>query len=393
MWKVEWAHPEFGQVIASCSADRCVNIWEEPPAQQQQQQQQQDGQPSNAVARSKSSRSWIKLASIVDATDSVVDIKFAPRHVGLKLAVCSLDGHVRIYEAADIMNLSHWQPEQDFEVLANSSNLATGSTIRPASVDDSTDSANRGVTSSSLSRQSNGATCISWSPARFEEPMLVVGCQDGSLRIWQYSERQRKWNTLIALEGQHSGAVHDVSWAPLMGRSYHLIASAGKDGKIVIWHMRKESSSLKSGSGKESRGLAGSSTTGSAIDFRNGTPWTSGVSSSAVSISSASAAESNLFSSTTGTGVSSNVSYEIRVLDVIVPHSNTEVWRVEWNISGTVLATSGDDGTVKLYKRRMADDSGDKDSNMTSSSRKKFDGSVFKMFKVIRNEHQRKSVP
>jgi WD40 repeat protein len=29
VWKVEWAHPEFGQVIASCSVDRSICIWEE----------------------------------------------------------------------------------------------------------------------------------------------------------------------------------------------------------------------------------------------------------------------------------------------------------------------------------------------------------------------------
>lgn len=27
--KVSWAHPEFGQVIATCSFDRTVRIWEE----------------------------------------------------------------------------------------------------------------------------------------------------------------------------------------------------------------------------------------------------------------------------------------------------------------------------------------------------------------------------
>lgn len=29
---------------------------------------------------------------------------------------------------------------------------------------------------------------------------------------------------------------------------------------------------------------------------------------------------------------------------------HAEVWRVEWNITGTVLASSGDDGTVRLWK-------------------------------------------
>ena len=29
VWKVNWAHPEFGQVLATCSFDRTAAIWEE----------------------------------------------------------------------------------------------------------------------------------------------------------------------------------------------------------------------------------------------------------------------------------------------------------------------------------------------------------------------------
>jgi WD40 repeat protein len=29
IWKVTWAHPEFGQVIATCSFDRTAAVWEE----------------------------------------------------------------------------------------------------------------------------------------------------------------------------------------------------------------------------------------------------------------------------------------------------------------------------------------------------------------------------
>ena len=29
VWRVTWAHPEFGQVLATCSFDRTVAIWEE----------------------------------------------------------------------------------------------------------------------------------------------------------------------------------------------------------------------------------------------------------------------------------------------------------------------------------------------------------------------------
>lgn len=29
VWKVTWAHPEFGQVLATCSFDRTAVVWEE----------------------------------------------------------------------------------------------------------------------------------------------------------------------------------------------------------------------------------------------------------------------------------------------------------------------------------------------------------------------------
>ena len=29
MWRVTWAHPEFGQVIATSSFDRTAAVWEE----------------------------------------------------------------------------------------------------------------------------------------------------------------------------------------------------------------------------------------------------------------------------------------------------------------------------------------------------------------------------
>ncbi len=51
---------------------------------------------------------WIKRASLVDSRTSVTDVQFAPRHLGLMLATCSSDGLVRVYEAADVMNLAQW---------------------------------------------------------------------------------------------------------------------------------------------------------------------------------------------------------------------------------------------------------------------------------------------
>lgn len=52
---------------------------------------------------------WVKKAVLSESTRSPVqDVKFAPKHVGFKLATGTKDGIVRIYECMDITNLSHW---------------------------------------------------------------------------------------------------------------------------------------------------------------------------------------------------------------------------------------------------------------------------------------------
>ena len=45
---------------------------------------------------------------LLDSRADVRCVAFAPRHHGLRLATCGLDGRVRIYESNDVMNLSNW---------------------------------------------------------------------------------------------------------------------------------------------------------------------------------------------------------------------------------------------------------------------------------------------
>ena len=66
VWKVTWAHPEFGSVLATCSFDRTVAIWEELTVA--------DGCGNQSH--------WVKRTSLVDSRTSVTDVKFAPKHLG-----------------------------------------------------------------------------------------------------------------------------------------------------------------------------------------------------------------------------------------------------------------------------------------------------------------------
>jgi len=202
----------------------------------------------------------VKRATLVDSRDSVQDIKFAPRHHGLKLATCSTDGFVRIYEAIDVTNLAHWSLMEEFE------------------------------------SQKGGLTCLSclsWNPSPIDtRPILVVGGLDSNVKIWEYNETYRKWVHVETLPHTNGTIIHDVSWAPNMGRNYHLVATASKDQKVKIWKITIQQEKQK-------------------IEAK-----------------------------------------EIASFD----DHHAEVWRVEWNITGTILASSGDDGSVRLWKANFANE-------------------------------------
>ncbi|GLD97402.1 hypothetical protein PINS_up006086 [Pythium insidiosum] len=241
VWKLAWAHPEFGQILASCSFDRTVSIWEDQGAVF-------NSGNSSSNNNSTTRESWRNQAQLVDSRESVHDVKFAPRHLGLRLATASEDGFVRMYEAIDVMNLSHWPLQEEF--LADK----------------------------------DGVTCISWNQSRFDAPMIVVGGNSEVVKVWGYNNSFRRWQVVAELQG-HTDAIHDVAWAPNMGRSYHLVAAASKDRTVRIWKL-KMTDTLQC----EAEEVA------------------------------------------------------------LKHHHDSEVWRVEWNITGTMLASSGDDGTVRLWK-------------------------------------------
>lgn len=125
VWRVTWAHPEFGQVLASCSFDRTAAVWEEIVGESNDKQRGLSHWVSPAVYPT-FPFIWqrltqvfhvvlfqIKRTTLVDSRTSVTDVKFAPKHMGLMLTTCSADGVVRIYEAPDVMNLSQWSLQHE----------------------------------------------------------------------------------------------------------------------------------------------------------------------------------------------------------------------------------------------------------------------------------------
>lgn len=225
---------------------------------------------------------WVSKATLSDARRAVTSVEFAPRHLGLRLASGSADGVVRIYEALDTMNLNHWKLEAE---LDNPDNSEGGQRIENAS-----------------SNENMGVSSLSWCTGRFEPATLVVGLSSGRVSIYRYDDGQRSWIEAIRLPGHATSSgvprgVLDVAWAPNVGRSFHFIASCGKDNQLKVHKVRRGN-----------RGKAG--------DGEGG-----------------------------GGGSSNSLTYEsTEILD------QTQAWRCSWNVTGTVLASSGDGGVVKLWK-------------------------------------------
>jgi hypothetical protein len=103
--------------------------------------------------------------------------------------------------------------------------------------------------------------------------------------VWEYNSSARRWGAITSLEG-HTDLVHDVSWAPNLGRAYHLVATACKDGSVRIFRLNYSKQ---------------------------------------------------------------NAAYTPQLVAKLDAHA-AEVWRVSWNVSGTLLASTGDDGVSRLWK-------------------------------------------
>jgi nucleoporin SEH1 len=143
-----------------------------------------------------------------------------------------------------------------------------------------------------------GVTCLDWCSGRFEPPTLVVGDSSGNVNIYRSSDASRSWNLYMKLDGhtQPRKGVLDVSWSPDVGRSFHLISSCGRDGTLRV-HRLKKVPQYHSDENEEKATLS----------------------------------EMILDSS-----------QELE--------TDEDTWRCAWNVTGTVLASSGDGGVVKLWK-------------------------------------------
>ncbi|KAH8101864.1 WD40 repeat-like protein [Cristinia sonorae] len=334
--KVSWAHPEFGTIIASSSFDRTVKIWEQTSYAEIEQSQ------VNGASSSASTSRWTERAVLVDAKFSVRAVEFAPQHFGLKLATVSSDNHLRIYECLEQPSLATWQLAEEVDVLSLPSSSPTSNSVSqtvtlatPTQTTSTLDGASVSLAAQALqqqqqqsqgpsrpglgNREADGGWCISWCKDKYWGEVIAAGCGiDGKIKIIQLSPSHRP-ATLLTLstaplrsvldtgkppptpiDGEAlTYAITSVSWAPSCGRSYHLIATGSRDGKVRIWRIKPPALSDE-------------------VDLN-------------------------------GDADGEEAKWTGSIVGEFDDHKSS-VGRVEWNITGTVLSSAGNDGKVRLWK-------------------------------------------
>lgn len=304
--KLSWAHPEFSsaKILASCSYDRTVKIWQE-----------------SADELHGLGRRWMKLATLaVELFGPIYDVQFAPAHLGLKLACVGSDGIVRIYESVEPADLSVWSLTAEIPILSlqlPAKNLQSSFCIEwcPSkfakyekfaviALDQGFiySTVKHGTASNELmaaANSGNSETAPMDSSAGDANYSLDLAPERLALSINESrddrSNRSNQTNSASASNQtsyvkicslpEHNGLIRSISWAPSMGRSYHLIATGCKDGLILIFK---------------------------AYEQENG-------------------------------------EFKIETVARLNDHRQ-EVWRVEWNSTGTILSSAGDDGRIRLWK-------------------------------------------
>jgi len=190
VWQVSWAHPRYGNILASCSYDRRVLIWQEGERGQ-----------------------WSRIYEYSNHDSSVNSVQWAPPELGLVLAAGSSDGSVSVLTYTG-------QGRGEGGLGWEAEKINNAHTI--------------------------GCNSVSWAPGSAGGSMrLVTGGCDSLVKVWSKAVGgqegglgQGSWQEEAKLEG-HSDWVRDTAWAPSLGVERQVVASCGQDRRVIIWTLRE----------------------------------------------------------------------------------------------------------------------------------------------------------
>jgi nucleoporin SEH1 len=277
----------YGRRVASAAGDRMVHVWE----------LQEDGR-------------WCLTAAFSAHRSAVNGLHWAHPEFGSLLATAGVDHDVKIWEErgggvgslqsrwtckASLTEARRAVSSVEFAPRHWGLKLAAGSADGCVRIYEAIDIMNlaQWPVSATLESfaESTGCRSVSWSTGRFEPPTLVAG--GSHLVIYRYSEAARSWQSVLQIPAS-GGHVLDVAWAPNVGRRFHCIAAAEEDRLCIHRLTRGSSGQQQQQDGKKS----------------------------------------------------DKTSPTLESTQIV----DSNAWRCQWNVTGTVLASSGDKGVVHLWK-------------------------------------------
>lgn len=189
IWQLAWAHPVFGQILASCSYDGECIIYK----------------------KNEQTDKWeVNLKQTYGK--SLNSVCFGPPEFGLRLAVASQD--------EDIIILTFEKEKGTWEKKSISSAHSMG--VKAVSW------APGNMPSSLFSKNASSSSSCK-SPMR-----LVSGGNESKITIWVFDEMIDSWVKEDDLVG-HNDWIRDVAWAPNIGLPEEQIASCSTDKQVIVW--------------------------------------------------------------------------------------------------------------------------------------------------------------
>jgi hypothetical protein len=153
------------------------------------------------------------MPPLSDARSPIIDLKFAPKYVGLQLVLCAQNGEVRIYQCPDILSANSWtlvQPE--------------------------------------LKTNMSSCSSCSWSTCFNLPILLALGCDEANsntekLILYEYSpthnsntptySRVEKIQSIVC-----SDPIRSLAFAPSIGKSNHVIAIACTARSLMVCSLK-----------------------------------------------------------------------------------------------------------------------------------------------------------
>ncbi|KAK9459121.1 WD40-repeat-containing domain protein [Lipomyces oligophaga] len=180
---------------------------------------------------------------------------------------------------------------------------------------------------------SESVNSVQWSPPELGA-VLLCGSSDGTVSIVDFND---EGNTSAVTVPAHSGAVYTVAWALNSGNSRRFV-SGGADGLVKVWSQDPVSNTYT-----EEKVLEGHS------DWVRDLAWAPTVLPKSY-LASASEDRTVMI----WTQEQSDAPWQKHELKA--EQFPDTVWRVNWSLSGNVLAVSCGDNTITLWKENVKGD-------------------------------------